>query len=99
MRSEMSVSIGTTVTEKATQLSKIQLENSLGAALIVMGAIAVVPSALGVAQYKAERDPRTKDEGIFIVQAIILSVACVSVVIGIIILAIRSKAEPLAGSS
>lgn len=83
------------VIEKATQLSKIQLENSLGAALIVMGAIAIVPSALGVAQYEAESDPQKTDKGIFVVQAIILSVACLAVVVGIFVLAIRSRLNAL----
>lgn len=84
-------SVGTSITEKAHQLSQIQLENSLGAALIVMGAIAIVPSAMGVAQYKSEKEPRAKNEGIFVVQSIILSIACASVVIGIIILVIRAR--------
>jgi protein-S-isoprenylcysteine O-methyltransferase Ste14 len=62
------------------------LTDSLGAVLIIMGAIAVVPSAMGVAQGSRDRYRSDREYAIYVVQSIILAFACLAIVAGIFVL-------------
>jgi uncharacterized membrane protein YidH (DUF202 family) len=66
------------------------MKDSLGAVLVVMGAIAIIPSAMGVSQGASQQERDQKQEGIFVVQAIILAFAMLAVIGGIIVLSLKT---------
>ena len=66
------------------------MKDSLGAVLLVMGAIAIIPSAMGVSQGTSQEERNQKQEGIFVVQAIILAFAMLAVIGGIVILSLKT---------
>lgn len=74
-----------------------EFKAGMGAILIVMGVIALIPSVLSVAQWTTlppeRRDP--KNYGIYVVSAIFTTLAVLSIVAGIIVLAVP-KLKPTA---
>lgn len=69
-----------------------------GAAIMVLGALMIVPTALGVSQYTTARiKPRTGSTAynIYIVQAVFLSIASVVFVLGMIMLIMSSTKQGL----
>jgi hypothetical protein len=98
MSTEVTSDVATAVATTASKMSEMRLQDSLGAVLLIMGAIAVVPSALGVAQYttRPDRDNK-KDRGIYVVQSIILALAVIAVLTGALVLGVRYKARAAAG--
>lgn len=86
------------MTGKTIDVAQKSFQHGIGSVLIIMGAIAIVPSALGVAQYTTRKDlallsQAAADEAysIYIVQAIILSFASAAFVFGVVMLAIKKK--------
>ena len=88
----------TRMTGTTIGVAQNSFQHGIGSVLIIMGTIAIIPSALGVAQYTTRKDLELLNDsdaaeayGIFVVQAIILAFACAAFVFGIVFLAIRKK--------
>ena len=75
-----------------------QMGYALGGVLMILGAAALIPSAMGVAQYTEgpRRMRRNNNEyAIYVTQAVILTLAVIAIISGAIVLILQSQVARL----
>ena len=72
------------------KVSNKKLNNSLATVLVVVGAVALVPAAMGVAQYTTDPDQSKQNKSIYIAQSFFVAIATIIIVLGIVLFIVQA---------
>ncbi len=79
---------------RLTQASAAKtFKNSLGAILIVLGGVLLVPSSMAISQYNKTKDPSTGAKVLYGFQIAFVVIATLAIIAGIVMLVVKAKTK------